>query len=216
MDRDASWRVIDEQRLAVGDLLETLSDDEWRTPSLCDAWTVRDVGAHLSLAATARTRDVLGYVVRARGSFDAMIRDASIDRARRSTTQIVADLRDIVGSRRLAPGTFWRDPLLDILVHGQDIAQPLGRRLAPPVEATRTAADWTWRRRFPFFPARRLRGLRLVADDVDWSRGTGEELRGPVLSLLLVSTGRPVGLAELDGPGLDLACSRFAERAGAS
>jgi len=49
------------------------------------------------------------------------------------------------------------------------------------------AADWAWRRRFPFFPARRLRGFRLVAEDVDWSRGSGEEISGPVASLLLLS-----------------------------
>ena len=61
----------------------------------------------------------------------------------------------------------------------------------------RTAADWAWTRRFPFFPAWRLRGLRLVADDIDWSRGDGLELRGPVESLLLVTTGRPAGLAVL-------------------
>ena len=81
--------------------------------------------------------------------------------------------------------------------------------LAAPVEAARSAADWTWSRRFPFFPAWRLRGLRLVADDVVWARGDGLELRGPVESLLLVSTGRPAGLAELDGPGLELAESRL-------
>jgi len=209
VDRDESWRVIDEQRALLADLLESLSDEEWATPSLCAGWTVRDVGAHLSLAATAKTREVLGYVVRARGNFDRMIHDASVDRAQRPTSQIVADLRGIIGSRRLAPGTLWRDPLLDIVVHGQDLSRPLGRRVEPPVEATRTAAEWTWQRRFPFFPARRLHGIRLVADDADWSRGSGVELRGPVLSLLLVSTGRPAGLAELDGPGLGAALERF-------
>ena len=212
MDRDESWRVIDEQRAELAALLESLTDEEWAMPSLCEGWTVRDVGAHLSLAATAKTREVLGYVVRARGDFDRMIHDASVDRARRPTAQIVADLRGIIGSRRLAPGTFWRDPLLDIVVHGQDLARPLGRPLDPPLESTRTAAEWTWQRRFPFFPGRRLRGLRLVADDVDWSRGTGVELRGPVLSLLLVSTGRPAGLADLTGPGLEVARDRFAAR----
>jgi len=81
--------------------------------------------------------------------------------------------------------------------------------VAVPVEAARTAVDWVWSRRFPFFPAWRLRGLRLVASDVAWARGDGLELRGPVESLLLISTGRPAGLAELDGPGLALAESRL-------
>jgi hypothetical protein len=45
--------------------------------------------------------------------------------------------------------------------------------------------------------------------DVEWSRGDGLELHGPVESLLLVSTGRPAGLDDLDGPGLELARERF-------
>jgi uncharacterized protein (TIGR03083 family) len=210
MDKDTSWGIIDQQRNALSDLLDTLTPEEWSTASLCGCWTVRDVAAHLSMAATARMREALPYLVRARGNFDRMIRDATLDRAAaRSDAQIIADLRRIVGSRRLAPGTFWRDPLLDILVHGQDIVRPLNRTVNSPVEASQVAAEWVWQRRFPFFPARRLRGLRLVADDVDWARGAGALLCGPVLSLLLVSTGRPAGLSELSGPGLDAARSRL-------
>ena len=206
MDKETSWRIIDQQRKRVADLLDSLTPDDWSTPSLCEGWTVRDVAAHLSLAATARTGETLGYVVRARGNFDRMIDAATLDRARaRSTAEIVADLRGIVGSRKLAPGTVWRDPLLDVLVDGQDDARPLDVRVDSPAEAAQVAAGWAWHRRFPFAPARRLRGLRLVADDVDWARGTGAELRGPVLSLLLVSTGRAAGLRELSGPGLELA-----------
>lgn len=209
MDKGAGWRVVDDRRVVIADILDGLEPEQWSTASLCDAWTVRDVGAHLSIAATSSVSEMLPWVVRARGSFDRMIRDWAIDRARRSTDEIVSDLRGIVGSRRLAPSTFWRDPLLDAIVHAHDIARPLGVTVAAPVEAARTAASWAWLRRFPFFPAWRLRGLRLVASDVDWERGDGLALRGPVESLLLVSTGRPAGLAELDGPGLELAASRL-------
>lgn len=169
---------------------------------------MRDVAAHLSMAATSTMGEVLGYVVRARGNFDRMIHDSAVDRAARPTQQIIDDLRGVVGSRKLAPTTFWRDPLLDILVHGQDMAVPLGRTLPPRPEAARTAAEWAWVRRFPFFPARRLRGIRLVADDIDWTRGDGEELRGPITSLLLLSTGRMAGLAGTTGPGAELARAR--------
>ena len=190
MDKDASWRTIDQHRVVVADLLAGLPDEAWTTRSLCEGWSVRDVGAHLSMAATSSIGEVWPWVVRSRGNFDRMIRDSAIDRARRPTAQIVDDLRGIVGSRRLAPGTLWRDPLLDVIVHAHDIARPLGIAVQVDPEAARTAADWAWMRVYPFFPGRRLRGLRLVADDIAWSRGRGLELRGPVESLLLVSTGR--------------------------
>ena len=212
MDRDESWQVIDHHRTSVADLLAGLTDDQWEHPSLCDGWRVRDVGAHLSLAATARTAEVMRSVVAARGSFDRMIRDVSIARAARPYDAIVADLRGIVGSRRLAPGTLWRDPLIDALVHAQDLSRPLGLRVTSPVEAEVEAVEWAWQRRFPFFPGRRLRGFRLVAIDADWARGSGAEVRGPAGSLLLLSTGRPAGLDDLDlDPGTRTAlAARFA------
>lgn len=210
MDRDESWRTIDEHRLAIADLLDALTPEEWATPSLCDGWTVRDVAAHLSMAATASVGEVMGHFVSARGSYSRMIHDSAVARARRSTETIVADLRGIVGLRRLAPSTFWRDPLLDILVHGQDIALPLGRTLVRSPQAAAVAADWAWRFRFPHVRLRGLRGVRLVADDVSWSRGEGARLEGPVTSLLLLATGRPAGLAETSGPGRDLLEQRYA------
>lgn len=212
MEREQSWQVIDRHREQVADLLDGLADEQWATPSLCDGWRVRDVGAHLALAATASTGEVLRGVVAARGNFDRMIRDVSVARGARATEQVVADLRGVVGSRRLAPGTLWRDPLLDALVHAQDIARPLGIPFTSPVEAEVEAVEWAWRRRFPFFPGRRLRGFRLVATDADWARGSGEEVRGPAGALLLLSTGRPAGLTDLEVG--DEVRSRLASRVG--
>ena len=198
MDRDQSWRVIDDHRTRVADLLDQLDDEEWERPSLCEGWRVRDVGAHLSQAATTGLGEALRAAVAARGSFDRMIRETAIARGSRPREQIVADLRGIVGSRKLAPSTVWRDPLLDVLVHAQDIARPLGVAFESPVDVEVEVAEWAWRRRFPFFPARRLRGYRLVAENADWARGSGVEVRGPVRSLMLLSTGRAAGLDGLD------------------
>ena len=133
MEREQSWQVIDRHREQVADLLAGLPAEQWATPSLCDGWRVRDVGAHLTLAATATTGEVLRGFVASRGSFDLTIRDVSLARGTRPTERIVADLRGVVGSRKLAPGTLWRDPLLDVLVHAQDIARPLGIPFTSPV-----------------------------------------------------------------------------------
>jgi len=126
VDKDGSWEIIDQHRRTLADLLAGLSPEQWAARSLCDAWTVRDVAAHLSQAASTSLGEVLNWLVRSRGDFDRMIRDSAIARARRPTDLIVADLRGIVGSRKLAPTTFWRDPLLDVIVHAQDIPGPWG------------------------------------------------------------------------------------------
>lgn len=204
MDKAAGWQVVDEERARLAGVLRELTPEEWRAGSLCEGWTVHEVATHLTMAALAPNREVLAASVRARGSFNRMIHDSAVRRAAlRPPERVVADVESTVGSRRLAPTTFWRDALLDVLVHGQDIARPLGRRIVMPVDAALTALEWTWVRRFPFFPARRFRGVRLVAEDADWHRGTGLELRGPAESLLLLSTGRLVALDDVTGPGAE-------------
>src|SRR4026208_809617 len=42
--------LVRTERLAFIDLLKTLTEDQWRTPSLCSAWTVENVAAHLAWA----------------------------------------------------------------------------------------------------------------------------------------------------------------------
>ena len=52
-------------------------------------------------------------------------------------------------------------------------------------------------------PARkRLKGLRVMATDVDWTHGDGPEVRGPAEAIVLVALGRDVALADLDGDGV--------------
>jgi hypothetical protein len=45
--------------------------------------------------------------------------------------------------------------------------------------------------------------VRLVATDSDLAIGEGPEVRGPALSLLLVTSGRDIARADLTGPGLE-------------
>src|SRR5262252_7741586 len=44
--RTEIWPLIHEQRTKLEELLVTLSDAEWETPSLCQGWRVGDVVAH--------------------------------------------------------------------------------------------------------------------------------------------------------------------------
>ncbi|MGY1813660.1 maleylpyruvate isomerase family mycothiol-dependent enzyme [Blastococcus sp. SYSU D00820] len=206
MDGNAVWAVVDSERASLADLLEELSDEEWERPSLCAGWRVRDVAAHLALAHTGAARGAL-ELARAGGSMPRMIRDTAVRLAARAPREdLVARIRAMVGSRRTAPGLTPFEPLIDVLVHGQDVAVPLGRVRTMPVEAAAAAATRIWTTPWPlsitFRPRRRLRGLRLVATDTDWSAGEGEVVEGPVQALLLLLTGRTVELDRLTGPGL--------------
>ncbi|MCI3273200.1 maleylpyruvate isomerase family mycothiol-dependent enzyme [Streptomyces cylindrosporus] len=184
------WRIVDRERASLADLLEGLSPEEWETPTGCGDWRVRDVAAHLTIGARYPLTAVLREAARARGNFDRMIHDSALREARLPVADIVANLRSIVGSRRTAVMTTPRESLLDVLVHGQDIALALGRTREVPPEGARDAADRVWTMRIPPRPWP-LPSSRLVATDIDWSRGAGEEVRGPIAALLLLLTGRP-------------------------
>lgn len=200
MDPDEVWLAIDAERESLADLLDTLTPGQWQAESLCAGWTIRDVAAHLALAHIGPGAITVGFV-RAGGSFNRMVRDTA-RRYRKPPAEIAAEIRRLVGSRRRVPGTSLLDPLVDVLVHGQDIAVPVGVRRAMPVAAAAAAAERVWSMGFPYRARHRLRGLRFVATDVDWSRGDGTEVRGEIAPMLLLLTGRNARAGELTGPGV--------------
>ena len=132
MNRDEVWQTIDAERLSLADLFEDLSAEEWETASLCADWRVRDVAAHLTLAHMGMLPAVLA-MLRARGNPNRMICDTAVRQARLPTGQYTVLLRGMIGSRKTAPGVTDLEPLIDVLVHGQDIAIPLSRTRPMPV-----------------------------------------------------------------------------------
>ncbi len=97
--------------------------------------------------------------------------------------------------------------LADAVVHALDIRRPLNKPRPIPQGAFGPTADSFAGLRWPLSISvggnarKRIDGLRLVADDLDWSHGHGPEVRGSAEALMLVLTGRPVGPDELTGAG---------------
>lgn len=182
------WQHIDTERAWLADLLESLPREAWQQPSLCDGWTVRDVGAHLTFA-HARVRDLLWPAVRAGFRYDAVVKDTAL-RSPLTHKEIVATLRGFVGSRRRVTFITDLEPLIDILVHTQDICRPLDIDHPVPPDAAAAAADRVISTPRPLRLWKPPYGVRLIATDVAWSYGAGGELRQPMLSHLLTLTGR--------------------------
>lgn len=202
LDLDSVWRLVDEQRAVFSDLVAPLDQRQLSTPSLCHAWTVRDVVSHLALAQMGPATAVR-EVLRARGRFDVMVRDTALRRAGRVTVaDDVRAIRAMAGTRRTAPMVTPMEPLIDALVHTQDVARPLGVDVPMPPDAAAAAAQRVWSMGFPFWAARRLRGTRLVALDADWTVEAGPVERvveAPIADLLLLVSGREPGAREPRG-----------------
>jgi len=205
MDDDTLWKRIDTQRLQTADLLERLTDADWAHRSLCEGWTVRDVAAHLTLQQMGMG-DVLRMLPRYRGGgMNRIIGDSARAKAATPVDLLVAEIRGMVGSRRHNLGVTSRDTLIDIIVHGQDIALPLGLDLSVPVDAAAEAAtrvSTLGTRMASVFRPVPWRRYRFTATDIDWSVGDGPEISGLILAVLLVLTGRLVALPRLEGAGI--------------
>lgn len=101
-----------------------------------------------------------------------------------------------------APGRCPLDPLVDFIVHGQDIARPLQRPLATQPDRVVAALDHVVNSRWYGAP-KRFAELNLTATDIGWSYGRGtDNVQGPAVDLLLVATGRPHAVPELTGSGV--------------
>ncbi|GAA0632874.1 hypothetical protein GCM10009547_40940 [Sporichthya brevicatena] len=132
MDRDEKWTVIAEQRHVLADLLASLSPEQWERPSLCDAWRIRDVAAHIALTPQSPGLPrIVGMAVRARGNFDGLNRDLAVRHAAR-TPDLVAELRALADSRSKPAITTLDNLVFDTLVHIQDVARPLGLTVPMP------------------------------------------------------------------------------------
>ncbi len=132
---DTMWSALEQERLGLASLLEELTPEQWETPSLCALWRVRDVAAHVAMTPTAPTTStLLRQLARARGNLWSAGAQIAIDHARRPTGEIVEQLRRDAAARTMPRITNPDNLLMDAIVHGQDIAVPLGigRRRARP------------------------------------------------------------------------------------
>ncbi|MGW2254316.1 maleylpyruvate isomerase family mycothiol-dependent enzyme [Kitasatospora sp. NPDC001660] len=190
------------ERRELADVLDSLTADQWNSPSLCAGWTVREVAAHMSTGFRHSTARTLLDLVRAGGSIHRMAdRVARRDAAALTEDRIAAALRDNAGHP-------WRPPvggriagLAHDAVHGLDITVALGLPARLPLPRVTALLDAITPRGLRFFGAS-LDGVRLRAVDADWHYGDGADLvEGRAQELLLLAYGRRVPAGLLSGPG---------------
>ncbi len=195
------------ERADLSDFLATCTPEEWEAPSLCAGWTVKDVVAHVvsyeELGAVGLLRRfVKGRIVRAN--------QVGVDEfAALTPQQLLEFLRLHLQPRGLTAGFGGMIALVDGTIHHQDIRRSLGRpRTIPADRLVRVLGLVPGNPRLG--AGRRIRGLRLRANDVDWAHGRGPEVTGPGEALLMAMAGRPAAIGDLDGPGVTTLARRLA------
>jgi uncharacterized protein (TIGR03083 family) len=197
-----AWDMIKAERTMLVEALAALPAAEWDEPSLLPGWTVRDVVAHL--IATAQISPPM-FVVRLAGSgfrFNAMSEKNIVKvKIGRSDDDLVELYRSLVGSRTAPPGPAlsW---LGETIVHGEDVFRALGGYRLHPPEHVIAVADFYSGSNLLIGAKNRIAGLTLRATDTEWRHGTGPEVSGPAIALVMAMCGRKTALDDLSGPGL--------------
>ncbi len=200
------FALIARQRRHVADVLDTLDDAQWATPSLCQGWTVREVAAHVVMPFRVTLPGMLVRLVKARGDFNRVADEFARSTAPATATEaLVATLRANAEHRFTPPGLGPEAPLTDIVVHGLDVGVPLGKLPELPDDTVNEVLGFLMGKKATrgFLPKDRVPGLHFASTDTGWSGG-GEgapEVRGPAASLVLALTGRRAGLDGLSGDG---------------
>lgn len=200
MNASDYWTLIHAERARLVDLLNDITPEQWAKRSLCSEWTVEQVLAHLSAAAnTGRWAWIRGIV--AAGFNTGKHNDRLLGRYLGSTpaTSLAAFERSV--DLRVAPTKDYAAFLGEVIVHGQDIARPLGLTLVPDPKAVLEVARFFAAKDFAVNSRTLVKGLSLKADDADFSVGDGPLAEGPLLDLVLAMAGRPGGAEALDGDG---------------
>lgn len=196
------WTLVHAERAALIEDLTHLTDEQWATPSLCDGWSVHDVVAHLADTAQETRLRFIARMIRARFDFDRQ-NTRGIGLVRGATHEETLDRLRQVATRTSTPPAPLDTRLVEEIVHGEDIRRPLGIVRAYPQEAVLRALRLQARMSASFGGAKELVAkVQLTATDADLTIGTGPEVSGTALSLLLAISGRQVALAELTGAEL--------------
>ncbi|KIF04424.1 hypothetical protein PL81_18805 [Streptomyces sp. RSD-27] len=206
--RTALKAAIAAERRRLADLFDGLREDEWNAPSLCEGWSVREVVAHMSMGFRLSLPATLAELVRARGNLHRMTgRVARRDAAAHPTAELSGFLRDNAGHPWTPPVGGLTAALGHDVVHGLDVTTALGLDRRVPEDRLSVLLDAVRPGGLRFFGVD-LTGVRLCAEDADWSYGTGTPVYGAAQDLLLVTFGRLLPPGRLHGD----AAGRFTRR----
>ena len=174
----------------LADVLDGLADVAWDTPSLCACWRVREVVAHMTMAARYSPPEFYAELEACKGDFTLLSNRVAARDAALPTTTLVANLRDDAMHAWIPPGGGLIGALSHVVIHGLDVTVPLGIARPAPDDAVLAVLDHLTlgggHANFGF----ELAGLHLQATDMNWTFGTGTPVSGTSADLALLISGR--------------------------
>jgi uncharacterized protein (TIGR03083 family) len=202
------WALAHAERASLAADLAGLSIEQWRHDTLCGEWDVEQVVAHLIAAASLSQWQWLRSMLAARFRPDVHNQRRLAEHLGSTPAETLDRFRAVITSTS-APSKHTPAYLGEVVVHAQDIRQPLGLARTPNIDALTPVAVFFAQRNFAVASHARAAGLQLQADDGPFAVGAGPLVTGPTLALVMSMAGRAPYLAALDGPGVSILRSRL-------
>ena len=201
------WPTIHAERKALAADLDGLPDREWDTPSLCGGWTVRDVVAHMTAATKLSAPKFFTKLVGSGFSFERVQNKGIAAERGSSPADTLARFKAQIDSKGRPPGPV-ETILGETIVHAEDIRRALGMKHDYATESAVRVADFYKGSNLVIGAKKRIEGVTLRATDASWTHGSGPEVAGPIVSLVMAMAGRKAALADLTGDGVATLQSR--------
>jgi uncharacterized protein (TIGR03083 family) len=197
----AVWPGVHNERQTLIRELESLTPEQWAQPSLCPGWDIHDVVAHLVDSAKTTRLSFLRRLIAAKFDFDKDNANG-ITRERAATPEAtLTEFRRMRVATKTPPAAL-ATRLVEVIVHGEDIRRPLGLLRSYPSESIDAALRYQLKTGIPMGGGKeRAAGFRLQASDSRFEYGSGSEVKGTSLALLMAISGRPVDKEDFSGEG---------------
>lgn len=186
--------AVAKECVRLADVLSTLTAAQWDAPSLCEKWRTREVIAHLTMPTRFSPERFGAEMAAAGGDFTVMSDRAAERDGALPTDELVAAMRSEVMQTFAPPGGGYEGALNHVVIHGLDVTAALGLARASSDAAVEHVLDQLTVGRGSANFGHDLTGVHLIADDLDWSFGSGREMVGPAADLVLFIGNRRVSL----------------------
>src|SRR6476469_4807605 len=174
---------------ALAERLSLVGADAWDAQSLCEKWLVRHVIAHVTMPVRMTPEKFGAEMAAAGGDFGVLSDTVALRDGDLPVEVLLEQLRSPKLHEWETPGGGWTGSMTHAVVHSMDVTIPLQSEAAPALDARLATLHTLVDSKPPLFGVT-LEGVRLEADDCDWSWGDGHVVRGDSASLVALVAGR--------------------------
>ena len=183
-------QLVGPQYEALADVLADQPAAIADRPSLCEGWAVKNVVAHLTMAARYDQTAFMRELAAVGHSFPVLSDTLAARDGLLPFPALLADLRSEAMAEWAPPGGGAVGALSHVVIHGLDITSAVALPRSASDDATRVVLDALAggvAGNFSIDPT----GRTLRAVDLDWTSGSGPTIEATAADLVLAMAGRP-------------------------